>query len=208
MADPAPVAVLAKAPIAGFAKTRLAPVLGSEGAAALQARLLDRAIATACAASVGPVTLWVTPNVEHPVVRSVCEHFGVTVALQPEGDLGVRMLTAMPARNGLIIGTDCPALTPSHLHIAANVLRDGTDVVVVPVEDGGYALIGMRVPEPALFVDMPWSTPEVMAQTRRRLRQLRLSWQEPVTLWDVDVPEDLKRLAGIGLADFLTTGIS
>jgi hypothetical protein len=141
-------------------------------------------------------------------VGSVCEHFGVTVALQPEGDLGVRMLTAMPARNGLIIGTDCPALTPSHLHIAANVLRDGTDVVVVPVEDGGYALIGMRVPEPALFVDMPWSTPEVMAQTRRRLRQLRLSWQEPVTLWDVDVPEDLKRLAGIGLADFLTTGIS
>jgi glycosyltransferase A (GT-A) superfamily protein (DUF2064 family) len=114
----------------------------------------------------------------------------------------------MPARNGLIIGTDCPALTPSHLHTAANVLRDGTDVVVVPVEDGGYALIGMRVPEPALFVDMPWSTPEVMAQTRRRLRQLRLSWQEPVTLWDVDVPEDLERLAGIGLADFLTTGIS
>jgi uncharacterized protein len=208
MADPAPVAVLAKAPIAGFAKTRLAPVLGSEGAAALQARLIDRAVATACAAAVGPVTLWVTPSAEHPVVRSVCEHFGITLAVQPEGDLGARMLAAMPARNSLVIGTDCPALTPSHLHTAADVLRHGTDVVVFPVEDGGYALIGMRAPTPALFIDMPWSTPDVMAQTRRRLRQLRLSWQEPFTLWDVDVPEDLERLSDIGFADFLPTGTS
>ena len=66
--------------------------------------------------------------------------------------------------------------------------------MVIPAEDGGYALIGMRAPEPALFSDMRWSTPDVMAETRRRLRRRGLTWQEPVTLWDVDVPEDLERL--------------
>ena len=50
MSDPVAVAVLAKAPLAGFAKTRLIPVLGAEGAAALQARLIARAVTTACAA--------------------------------------------------------------------------------------------------------------------------------------------------------------
>ena len=74
------------------------------------------------------------------------------------------------------------------------MLRGGTDAVVFPAEDGGYVLIGTRRPEPALFSDMRWSTPGVMDETRRRLRQLGLTWQEPVTLWDVDLPEDLDRL--------------
>ena len=40
-----------------------------------------------------------------------------------------------------------------------------------------------------------------MAETRRRMRYHKLSWQEPVTLWDVDRPEDLPRLRGLGLLD-------
>ncbi len=203
MTEPVAVAVLAKAPVAGFAKTRLVPVLGPEGAAALQARLIERAVATACAAAVGPVTLWATPAADHPVFGAVCERFAVTLALQPEGDLGARMLAAFPGRSALVIGTDCPALTSGHLRAAADVLRNGTDVVVFPAEDGGYVLIGMRVPAPALFSDMLWSTPDVMAQTRHRLRRLGLSWQEPFTLWDMDMPEDLDRLHEIGLADLL-----
>jgi glycosyltransferase A (GT-A) superfamily protein (DUF2064 family) len=71
--------------------------------------------------------------------------------------------------------------------------------VVIPAEDGGYVLIGTRTPEPALFSDMRWSTPDVMDETRRRLRTLGLSWQEPATLWDLDVPGDLERLKKIGL---------
>jgi glycosyltransferase A (GT-A) superfamily protein (DUF2064 family) len=81
------------------------------------------------------------------------------------------------------------------------VLRGGSDAVVYPAEDGGYVLIGMRRPVPALFAGMSWSTTEVMAETRRRMRYHRLAWQEPVTLWDVDVPEDLPRLRGLGLLD-------
>ena len=95
--------------------------------------------------------------------------------------------------------TDCPALTSEHLRAAADVLRGGADAVVIPTEDGGYALIGMRAPAPALFSDMHWSSPDVMDETRRRLRELGLTWQEPATLWDVDRPEDLERLREIGL---------
>jgi glycosyltransferase A (GT-A) superfamily protein (DUF2064 family) len=89
------------------------------------------------------------------------------------------------------------------LRAAARALVDGVDVVVVPVDDGGYGLIGMRRPQPALFDGMTWSTSSVMAETRRRLTQLGLSWREPARLWDVDVPADLERLAHAGLASLM-----
>ncbi len=201
MTEPVAVAVLAKAPLAGFAKTRLIPLLGGDGAAMLQARLIERAAATACAAATGPVTLWATPDEHHPALQAIRARFGIALARQVDGDLGARMLAAIAAANGpvIVIGTDCPALTSEHLRTAAEILRNGTDVVACPAEDGGYALIGMRAPEPSLFSDMRWSTPGVMAETRRRLRRRGLTWQEPVTLWDVDVPEDLERLHEIGL---------
>jgi uncharacterized protein len=204
MNEPVAVAILAKAPVAGFAKTRLIPVLGAGGAAALQARLIARAVATACAAAIGPVTLWATPDEEHPAFAALRAH-GIALARQGDGDLGARMLAAIAAANGpsLVIGTDCPVLTCEHLHGAADVLRGGADAVVIPAEDGGYALIGMRAPTPALFSAMRWSTSEVMDETRRRLRALGLSWQEPVTLWDVDVPVDLERLKAVGLGDLI-----
>ena len=120
---------------------------------------------------------------------------------QGDGDLGARMLAAIEAANApaLVIGTDCPALTSSHLRAAADILRAGSDAVVFPAEDGGYVLIGMRAPERALFSQVNWSTPGVMDETRRRLRERGLTWQEPVTLWDLDLPEDLERLREIGL---------
>ena len=39
-----------------------------------------------------------------------------------------------------------------------------------------------------------------MAETRRRLTRLGLSWREPARLWDVDLPEDIERLRREGLA--------
>ena len=206
MIEPTAVAVLAKAPVAGLAKTRLIPVLGADGAALLQARLIERAVETARAAALGPVTVWATPDANHAVLQAVGARPGVSLAVQAAGDLGTRMLAAITAArtSALVIGTDCPALTSRHLRRAAEILRRGTDVVVIPVEDGGYALIGMRAPEPAVFSDMRWSTPGVMAETRRRMRRRGLSWQEPFTLWDVDVPGDLRRLREVGLEDILT----
>jgi rSAM/selenodomain-associated transferase 1 len=201
---PVAIAVLARAPIPGFAKTRLIPVLGEDGAATLQARLIERAVATACAAAIGPVTLWATPDESHPGFQ-ILRTRGVTLARQPDGDLGARMLAAIAAVNGpvLVIGTDCPALRADHLQTAAATLHAGNEVVVFPAEDGGYVLIGMHRPLPDLFADMRWGTAKVMDETRRRLRERGLTWQDPVTLWDVDVPNDLARLQEEGLEDLL-----
>lgn len=200
--DDVAIAVLAKAPVPGLAKTRLIPVLGEAGAAALQASLTERAVDTAVQAGVGPVTLWATPDETHTSFCALAEKHGIALARQPDGDLGARMLAAIAAANGpaLVIGTDCPALTPDNLRAAASALRAGSDAVLIPVEDGGYMLIGLRRAEPALFSDMNWGTATVMAETRRRLQQQSLSWQEPALLWDIDRPEDLARLAEIGLA--------
>ncbi len=203
--EPVAVAILAKAPRPGLAKTRLAPVLGADGAANLQARFIERTVTTAQAAAIGPVTLWVTPDRHHPAFQTIAALLGVALAEQPDGDLGARMLAAIAAANGpaIVIGTDCPALTPEHLRMAARALADGIDVVIVPVEDGGYALIGMQRPEPALFAGMSWSTSSVMAETRRRLTRLGLPWREPARLWDVDEPADLERLTRSGLASLM-----
>ncbi len=202
-AEPVAIAVLAKAPVAGLAKTRLIPALGAARAARLQARLIERAVDTACAAAVGPVTVWATPDESHAEFQTLRTHRNVALACQPDGDLGARMLAALKASGGpcLVIGTDCPAMMPAHLRMAAGVLRGGGDAVVCPAEDGGYVLIGMRNPLAALFAGMAWSTDGVMAETRRRLHFHKLAWQEPVTLWDVDLPEDLPRLRGLGLLD-------
>ena len=205
--EPVAIAVLAKAPVAGFAKTRLIPALGPERAAQLQARLIERAVSTACAAGTGPVTVWATPDDTDPAFQTLGARHDVALARQGDGDLGARMLTALEATGGptLVIGTDCPAMTPAHLRMAADRLREA-DVVVCPAEDGGYVLIGMRTPLPTLFAGMPWSSDDVMAETRRRMRRHKLTWQEPVTLWDVDVPADLTRLRGLDRLDEFSAG--
>jgi len=197
----ASIAVLAKAPVPGLAKTRLIPALGADGAARLQAHFI--AIAVETALQVGAVTLWATPDDAHPLFQQLANK--VKVVTQVAGDLGARMLAAVSAARApvLVIGTDCPALTTDHLRVAADLLNDGIDVVVDPADDGGYALIGMNSAEPRLFTDMTWSTSTVMAETRRRLARLNLSWREPARLWDVDVPEDLERMRSENLTHLL-----
>lgn len=197
------IAVLAKAPVPGFAKTRLIPALGPDGAAILQQRLTERAVATACAAGFGQVTLWAAPDESHASFRALAAAHQILLQRQPDGDLGARMLAAMQEGPTLVIGTDCPALTPFHLRGAAATLQNGIDAVIIPAADGGYALIGTRQPIPALFTDVTWSTTTVMAETRRRLARFGLSWREPLRLWDIDVPEDLERLREAGFEDLL-----
>jgi glycosyltransferase A (GT-A) superfamily protein (DUF2064 family) len=103
----------------------------------------------------------------------------------------------------IVIGTDCPALTAQHLQAAAEILRGGTEAVVLPADDGGYVLIGLRRPEPAVFAGIEWGADTVMIETRRRLTQLGLSWREPAQLWDVDRPSDVRRMRREGFAELL-----
>ena len=189
------IAILAKAPIPGRAKSRLIPAIGAHAAAVLQERMTAQAVETAQAAGIGPVTLWCAPDPSHASFRELAVRHHVTLKRQPDGDLGVRMLVPFVDANGpaLVIGTDCPARTADHLRQAANALRQA-EVVLIPAEDGGYVLIGARAPHAALFTDMQWGNAEVLAETRRRIAASGLTAIELLPLWDVDTESDLARL--------------
>ena len=201
----AAVAVLAKAPVAGLAKTRLAPALGLAGAARAQRRFTLDTLHCARAAALGPIrskgqiALWCAPDTQHRFFRAVRTRVDVCTA-QTTGDLGARMGQAFQShfaqQSGLpllLVGTDCPALAPGHLQRAAQALQDH-DVVLIPAEDGGYVLIGMRRWVPQVFEGITWSTDQVLLQTRQRLQAHGASWAELDTLWDVDEPADWDRL--------------
>jgi len=194
--EPVTIAILAKAPIPGLTKTRLIPELGAHGAAVLQERLTERTVETAVASDTGPVTLWCAPELDHTAFQDLAARFPITLKRQPDGDLGERMLGAIAAAQGpaLVIGTDCPAFEPAHLRAAADALRGGADIVIIPAEDGGYVLIGTRAPQPALFSAMPWGSSSVMVETRARLAVHHLAAVELAPLWDVDRPADLARM--------------
>ena len=192
------IAILAKAPIAELAKTRLIPALGPRGAARLQRQLTRQTVQCALDARLGPVTLWCAPHAQHRFFRALQRTTGVNCLVQASGDLGDRMHTAfrLHCTQGplLLVGTDCPVLRPSHLRKAAHALCDGDDAVFYPAEDGGYVLVGLRQPQAGLFESMTWSTSTVMSETRVRTRSLGLRMRELEPLWDIDVPADLSRL--------------
>jgi rSAM/selenodomain-associated transferase 1 len=209
MSLPAPAAeimvlVFAKAPEPGLAKTRLISLLGAERAAALQRMLIERALATARDAELGPVELWCAPSAFHPLLARCAEYYGVAAVSQCDGDLGARMLhaavTALASNTRvIIIGADCPALTAVDLQRAAEALDQQHEAVLMPAEDGGYVLIGLKWWDVRLFADIAWSTDQVMAVTRERLAALGWRWRELPTSWDVDRPADYARLAASGL---------
>lgn len=195
----ASVVVMAKAPVPGLAKTRLAKLLGPAGAARAQRGFVLRVLSTARGASVGPVVLHCAMGEGHRFFALLAQRWGVHCVSQVEGDIGQRMQAVMAAHFAapaalplLIIGTDCPALTPRHLQAAADALVTD-DAVFIPAEDGGYVLIGMRRALPEAFDRIEWSTARTMAQTRERLSGAGVRWRELPALWDVDEPADWLR---------------
>lgn len=194
------VIVMAKAPVAGQAKTRLIPALGAEGAARLAERLLRHALAQALAARIGPVELCCAPDARHAVFAELAGEARVTLSEQVEGDLGARMARALQRalathERALLIGTDAPALDAAYLRAARDRLADHK-AVLGPAADGGYTLIGLHRFLPTLFEAMPWSTSQVLEMTREHLRAAGLHHAELPTLHDIDEPADLVHLSG------------
>jgi uncharacterized protein len=192
------VIVFARAPRAGTVKTRIARRIGEAAAARLHERLVRRALATAAAARCGPVELHVTAR--HALFRRA----RVPIRLQRGADLGERMHDALRHAlrryaRAVLIGSDCPALTPADLVHAARLLRGSTDVVLAPAQDGGYALIGARRIRPAVFAGVEWGGAGVLEATLAKLRRARLSLRLLRTVWDVDRPQDLDRLRSLAL---------
>ena len=192
------VIVFAKAPVAGFAKTRLIPALGARGAAALALRLLEHAMRQARLAGPAALELCCAPEAGHAAFSTWAGDAGVTLTGQGDGDLGQRMTRAL--ERGLqqqprviLIGTDAPGLDAAVLHSAAAALASH-DAVFVPALDGGYVLVGLRKLLPTLFEGMTWSVPTVMQETRERLRRAGALSLELPALADIDVPADLVHL--------------
>lgn len=201
---PIDIAVFARAPVPGQAKTRLVPRLGAAGAARLQERLIESTLQKAVALPGARVTLWVAGNTDHPFIAACAQRVGVRVDAQRGNDLGARMLhafatTLAPGRADrcLVIGTDCPALATADLAAAAQALA-AHDAVVQPAEDGGYVLIGLRAPHAQLFEGIEWGGSTVMQATRERLERLALAWCERPPLPDLDTPQDYERALAAG----------
>ena len=197
------IAVFAKAPVPGRVKTRLAGLLGEDGAADLHAGLVRRALATAVASAVGEPELWCAPDERHEFFERCAADFGVRLRVQQGADLGRRMAAAFEDafardRSLVLIGSDCPALVPADLNAAAAALSSH-DVAIAPAEDGGYVLVAMARPAPEIFANVAWGTAAVMRQTRERLSAAGIAWKELPASWDVDRPEDYARLQREGL---------
>jgi len=189
------IAVMAKAPRPGLAKTRLIPALGAEGAAALAHAFLrdSAALARAAAAQAGGEAYVVaTPD-------AACDELAALTGLpalpQGEGDLGARMTAAFAALFArghapvLLLGADTPALPPGH--IATALTLAATAPIFGPTGDGGYWTVALPSPAPALFEAIAWGGPTVLAETREAALRagLTLAFAPP---WDdVDEPSDL-----------------
>jgi rSAM/selenodomain-associated transferase 1 len=190
--------VFTRYPTVGQAKTRLIPALGAAGAAELHRQMTVHTLAQVR-------ELQQYQSLAVTIYFAGQQHQSEMVAWlgsewqyqqQVTGDLGVRMATAFAdtlqsrMQKVVIIGTDCPGLTAEIIQNAFEHLSDH-DLVLGPAIDGGYYLIGLRSIQPELFIDIPWSTDEVLAKTINIAQQLPLSIALLPPLADVDRPVDL-----------------
>lgn len=184
---------MAKAPILGRVKTRLAREIG--GVAALRC---SRAMLRHTLQRLGRDPRWetvlaVTPSgeIRLPALR------GVPVAGQGQGDLGQRMGRLLATGPGptILIGSDIPCVSVRLIAAAFERLA-ASDAVFGPAEDGGYWLVGARRGGRMrrMFEGVRWSGPHALADTIRNLGACRVAFAE--TLADLDAAADYARLRG------------
>jgi len=185
------VIIMCKAPVAGQVKTRLMCRYSAEEAASLHRAMAERVIARAKRLFTHVIIAADDPA--HPFFAA----FGLPLRAQGEGDLGVRMQRqidapfAAGAKGVLLLGTDSPHMADARLIEAAAAL-DAADVVLGPVEDGGYDLIALAAAH-NIFDGVAWSSADVLRRSvanaeRQGLRVALLSES-----FDVDTPADLDR---------------
>jgi rSAM/selenodomain-associated transferase 1 len=184
------IVLFAKAPVAGHVKTRLAQALGPEATLDLHKAfvldMLDKLLPLRGAAGIELHTDIQTEAWRHPEVA---------LRMQISGDLGSRMLHALGARWACIVGSDAPTLPVSHIEA---LLASPADVALGPCEDGGYYAISCRRTHPEMFHGVEWSSERALEQTEESARACGLSVERGPGWYDVDRPEDLRRLRDEG----------
>ena len=192
------VAVLTRAPSSG-GKTRLFEALGRAPDPRLSTALLLDTLDGAAAPGVTRVVS-VTPASACDEVASLIAP-GIGVMPQSDGGLGERMRRAFAslfergAGAVVLIGSDLPAITPSIVAAAFEILDNDADALVLgPAADGGYYLIG-ATSVPPVFDGIEWGSAAVLARTQAAaaIAGLRVSLVD--ILADVDTRDDLHRIA-------------
>lgn len=192
------VVLMAKAPLPGRAKTRLIPRLGKEGAARLaECMLLDR-LESLRKVSVRRFLAF-SPEAARAYFRGKCRR-AYRLFSQGRGSLGERLsriarkLFSQGFARIVFVGADSPSMRLSVIRQAFRELYSGKDIVISPAQDGGYTLIGISRFFPEIFQEIPWGGQAVFKTTLLRARRLRLKVEILPKGFDVDVPQDLKKL--------------
>jgi rSAM/selenodomain-associated transferase 1 len=205
------IAVMAKAPRAGHSKTRLTPPLLPEEAKAMSAAFLhDITENIHLAAQQADITGYVAyapagledlfDGILAPGTRLVLAD---GTGAMPDDVQGfgrsllhaTRSLFARGHHAVCVLNSDSPTLPTSCLVQAARTLADHPgEVVLGAAEDGGYYLLGMTAPHPALYANIAWSTERVAAQTRAAAAAIGLPMHELPAWYDVDDRAALTRL--------------
>jgi rSAM/selenodomain-associated transferase 1 len=194
------VILFARSPVRGQVKSRLQPHFTPDESLALHRALVaDAAALLRQAAGQCTLALEIRLSAALPAGDPMASDLaGFERGTQQGDDLGERLVHAFQdrlhrgARRVVIIGSDSPTMTPEYLLGAFQVLRDH-DMVVGPAEDGGYVLIGCSRLRIRPFQGIDWGSDQVMAQTRKKLRRLKISHQLLPPGHDLDTREDLLR---------------
>lgn len=180
--------VFVKAPRPGTVKTRLAKSIGTNAACGAYCLLVETLLRRI--ERLENVELRFTPDDAADEIRSWLRKTWQT-SPQGAGHLGERLQRAFQTafQNGanrvVVIGSDCPEITADDVDRAWSALKTN-DSVLGPARDGGYWLIGLRQPQPALFQNISWSTATVFEETLARAKAARLNVKLLRQLTDVD----------------------
>jgi uncharacterized protein len=190
--------IMAKAPRPGEVKTRLASSLSPAAVAAFYCCLLDDTLALA--RSLGDVEVAIMcPDSDVNELAQLAGSQASVVAQKGEG-LAAGLTSvfthfAAPGRQRTIaFNSDSPHLPRSVLEDAFETLA-AHDVVVGPTHDGGYYLVGAKASHPTLFTRDGIGTSSALERLLSRARTLGLSVGFAAPFYDIDVVDDLTRLA-------------
>lgn len=183
------LAVFAKPPRPGLVKTRLIPEIGADRAAVVYRHCLQHALDVARQSGLD-YYVYLTEHCDDDPLR---DH---PARLQTGSDLGERMHNALREildhyERALVIGSDCLDIEADHIDRAAQML-ESRDLVLLPAHDGGYALIGTRRADAALFDGVDWSTSRVLRQTLDNAGALGWRAAQLEMVRDIDTLRDMK----------------
>lgn len=189
--------VFVRNPVLGKVKTRLARSIGHQKALEVYKQLLSFTLL-----AVGGLNCQKRVYYADFVPASdAWQAAGFQPFMQVGEDLGDRMLDAFGRgfRDGfgpvLIIGSDCPGITPAIIEEALDLLRT-VPVVIGPAADGGYYLLGMNRPLEMLFRNKPWSNSALLSVTTGELNHKGIDFRLLEVLSDIDEVADLDKFPG------------